>query len=532
MEDAPYTDDLDLDAVCTREDLAAVLQMVHIRADQPSLRTLEARTRLHANPLSKTVVSEMLRGARFPRKAVMVAFLRACGVPDDAMEPWRRVWDRVAASEQVPARARTVHTTPSPQGDQAVAGEHLVPVTLRPSSGGTETENLLGDRSSAVDQTEINKLRERVSQLLADNDELRLQMTKNADRSSLHASAVHDPAASVSMDPHGHVIRCFPIDDRESERLFYNELETHIRNAKEAVYILGKGFHNEQSSPVYRSLIRAEREALRHGVDMLRIQTGNPVAHSWAQGYARLIKDFPDHFSMVADLDGIYHNDIILIDPRGHDPVVSFLFVTKEPGPLGPVGRPILALFILNARPLASNLADRLIDRADELPKLNSQVARNLASGYTYFAWGVHMARRKIQRDVPDARPLGKAILYEWRRDIKGMLSGPANRATIQHTGSKQDSFDGVAYELSWWGKARIDRLERRAYEEVTVTIELDGKRRRAFTYVPLPAATEKDHLARGSWIDLVVEGAVENEMTGLLAELRDGGAPINTDRF
>ena len=100
MDDVPYTGDLDLDAVSTRDDLASVLRTVHVRADEPSLRTLEARTRHSATVLSKTTVAEMLKAVRFPRKAVMVAFLRACGVQDGALESWQRAWERVAADEK------------------------------------------------------------------------------------------------------------------------------------------------------------------------------------------------------------------------------------------------------------------------------------------------------------------------------------------------------------------------------------------------------------------------------------------------
>jgi hypothetical protein len=113
VDDAPYTGDLDLGAVDTRDDLAVLLRTVHVRADKPSLRTLEARTRHTPSPLSKTAVAEMLRGVRFPRKAVMVAFLRACGVQDDDMELWRRAWDRVADGEKGLARSGAVRTAPS-----------------------------------------------------------------------------------------------------------------------------------------------------------------------------------------------------------------------------------------------------------------------------------------------------------------------------------------------------------------------------------------------------------------------------------
>lgn len=256
------------------------------------------------------------------------------------------------------------------------------------------------------------------------------------------------------------------------------------------------------------------------------------MASSWAEGYAELIEKYPDHFNMTVDLDGMSFSDITLIDPRGHDPVVIILFETSEPGSLGPVGRPVIALIVTNARTLATTLADQLIAHAADLPKLNPQGVRDLAKVYTYFAWGVHIASRKMLRDVPDARSLGMAMLRGWRRDTRALLTGPANRATITPTGSSLDALDGVAYELSWWGKARLDRLERRAYEERQIIIEFHGQARSAFTYVPLPSAKASARLARGSWIDIVVEGAQENGMTILLNELRDAGVPVNNDRL
>lgn len=99
MDGYLFTEDMDLSSVLTRNDLAAMLRVVHVRADRPSLRTLEAEARYYKTPLSKTVVSEMLKGTRFPRKAAMLSFLRACGVAEEAMEPWRHTWERIAATE-------------------------------------------------------------------------------------------------------------------------------------------------------------------------------------------------------------------------------------------------------------------------------------------------------------------------------------------------------------------------------------------------------------------------------------------------
>lgn len=152
MDDAPYTGDLDLGAVTTRNDLIALLHTVHVRADKPSLRTLEARTRHDATPLSKTAVAEMLRGDRFPRKAMMIAFLRACGIPDESMEPWQRAWERVVSGEEGLARS---------EATQAVPTQSPTPI------------------SAPTDPAEMNKLREQVNRLTEANERLRSQLGTN-----------------------------------------------------------------------------------------------------------------------------------------------------------------------------------------------------------------------------------------------------------------------------------------------------------------------------------------------------------------
>jgi hypothetical protein len=151
--DAVYTGDLDLAAAATAAELTALLRTVHLRADRPSLRVLETRTRHDPTPLSKTVVSEVLRGVRFPRKAVMVAFLRACGEREERIESWQRAWDRIAASRPQPAAHATEHAArPIAQAAASRAGEI--------ARGAAEVERLHGE----------------VSKLSEDNKRLRLQI--------------------------------------------------------------------------------------------------------------------------------------------------------------------------------------------------------------------------------------------------------------------------------------------------------------------------------------------------------------------
>ena len=502
MDGALHTDDLDLDAVRTLDDLVDLLCQVRIRADEPSLRDLEARTRSGPTFVSKTVAGEILGGTRFPKMAVMVAFLQACGVPDGDLQPWRQAWERLATGQGPKARREAAQTTPEA-------------------------------KQRTDDEIEIRRLQEQISQLTADNERLR-QLLESSATSSPQTLGVGELRTAGYPATQDGDIQYFAIeDDLDSEQLFYNELAKHVRNAKGEIFVLAKGFHDDWKSSVYDSLIQAENEALSHGVRMIRIHTGDLVAGRWAQGYAGLLKRFPHTFTMLVDLDEVSDIDVILIDPRGRDPVVSVLFESREEVELGFVGSPIAALLIKNARPLARNLAARLRNHSNRgLEKITSRSVLELATTKTYFAWGVHIYSGKMLRDVPGASYRGTAILRGWSRNIEAMLSGPAYEATIV-PGDEQDAFDGVAYELSWAGKARLDRLEKRAYKEEKVAIELDdGRQLPAFTYVPLPKATEAKRLESGSWMDLVVEGARERKMYGLLAQLRDAGAPIDINRL
>jgi hypothetical protein len=59
MDDARYTDNLDVAEIRARDDILVMLRLVRIRTDNPSVRTRKARTRHSTAPLSKTVVSQM-----------------------------------------------------------------------------------------------------------------------------------------------------------------------------------------------------------------------------------------------------------------------------------------------------------------------------------------------------------------------------------------------------------------------------------------------------------------------------------------
>jgi hypothetical protein len=93
-----------LEAVHCLEDLARLLNEEIARADL-SLRELQARTdRMGGTRLARSTCSDMLAARRFPKKAQMVAFLRACGVPAPQIPAWERAWERVRVA-RMPAVA-------------------------------------------------------------------------------------------------------------------------------------------------------------------------------------------------------------------------------------------------------------------------------------------------------------------------------------------------------------------------------------------------------------------------------------------
>ncbi|MFI9593932.1 hypothetical protein [Nonomuraea sp. NPDC052265] len=108
------------ESVTCHEDLAKLLAEQFARADV-SLRELQARAdRSGGARLPRSTCADMLAGRRFPKKAVMVAFLRGCRVPDHQLPAWERAWDRVRIS-RLPAGYRDDRGSQPPTGTPPTA---------------------------------------------------------------------------------------------------------------------------------------------------------------------------------------------------------------------------------------------------------------------------------------------------------------------------------------------------------------------------------------------------------------------------
>jgi transcriptional regulator with XRE-family HTH domain len=83
--------------VLTTADLVAALRHLRIAAGLPPLRNLE---RAGGGLLPDATVSDLLRGrVRNPRREVVLAFVRGCGVPDNQLHLWKEAWKRATDPE-------------------------------------------------------------------------------------------------------------------------------------------------------------------------------------------------------------------------------------------------------------------------------------------------------------------------------------------------------------------------------------------------------------------------------------------------
>ncbi|WP_345400374.1 hypothetical protein [Nonomuraea salmonea] len=125
-----------LAAVTSHEELVRLLAEEFARADA-SLRELESRAgKLGGTRLPRATCADMLAGRRFPKKAVMLAFLRACRVPEERLPGWERAWERVRVGRlpvttEDAARGGTAAAVPGEAGAAAGGvgsdGEALTP---------------------------------------------------------------------------------------------------------------------------------------------------------------------------------------------------------------------------------------------------------------------------------------------------------------------------------------------------------------------------------------------------------------------
>jgi hypothetical protein len=97
-----------LTAVLTAEDYVTLLGLVRSRSGL-SYRAIARRAAANGDALPVSTLATMLARRTLPRRELVIAFLRACGVAAEQHSEWLATWDRLAAgggrSGQLPGTA-------------------------------------------------------------------------------------------------------------------------------------------------------------------------------------------------------------------------------------------------------------------------------------------------------------------------------------------------------------------------------------------------------------------------------------------
>ncbi|MFF5262964.1 type VII secretion protein EccCb [Actinomadura viridis] len=205
----PRVDDLEaaLAAASTGPRLGALLLELRHRAGR-SLRELEA-----GSGLTEEALSGMFAGRRFPGEPGLVAFLRACGVPDGRSGPWLAACRRLdsgglTAPESRPAVPAVPPTSAVPLSDRTVPfPDGTVPATpgappaRSRTAGPPDLSVTVNDAARLVGEGRLDALISRVRAELRDElrtellDELRGQAAAILDQARREARTLLDEAA-------------------------------------------------------------------------------------------------------------------------------------------------------------------------------------------------------------------------------------------------------------------------------------------------------------------------------------------------
>ncbi|MFJ2342408.1 helix-turn-helix domain-containing protein [Streptomyces antimycoticus] len=83
-------------------ELHEAMLYLYRREGAPSYRELDSRARSRGERIPRSTLGRFLNRANVPSRGFVIAFSRACGVPDGEVEMWGQAWDRA----KLPRRAR------------------------------------------------------------------------------------------------------------------------------------------------------------------------------------------------------------------------------------------------------------------------------------------------------------------------------------------------------------------------------------------------------------------------------------------
>jgi len=131
----------------------------------------------------------------------------------------------------------------------------------------------------------------------------------------------------------------------------------------------------------------------------------------------------------------------------------------------------------------------------------------------TYFAYGSNLLSERLRRRVPSARALGPARLTGFR--LRFNLRGGDDSAKCNIEPQPGGAVWGVAWSLPAAERVYLDAAESlgEAYALQTVTLDLAGHGREAFTYVGLPEQLGAEYPPYAWYKAFVLAGAHEHAL-------------------
>jgi len=315
----------------------------------------------------------------------------------------------------------------------------------------------------------------------------------------------------------------FDLATPDGEEAFYKALAKSISGAQESIYRSGRGFSRRRHEGSISDLVRAEEVALRNGVEITRIQLVGKVNDAWADSYASLVERYPEGLRVFAERGESPLVNVAVIDAHGPSPVIQLLFEANEIVAGGPRHRGSAAVFLHGHSSLAVSLQTQFEDHVRNLQRMTADEVRGLSSPPLYFAYGSNISSRQMRDRCPSMRRIGVAHLYGWRRSfcvpaphMRGLAAG------IQRVDAESSFVVGVAYELSSLDQQRLDDIERGGYTSQRVEIKVGGVHRDGYTHVPVRTVPEVLNEVPRSYLDVMIDGAEENDLVDFAEELRN----------
>lgn len=252
-------------------------------------------------------------------------------------------------------------------------------------------------------------------------------------------------------------------------RQFYSYFGKVIKNARKEFYTTGDGFDyvDKEGVELAQNYIQDLEQALKNGVNVVRIQTKKDISAEWKKNLKFLLEYYPNYFKLYL-LKDFHHHSIALMsvtDPqdkkRNHTqvmlPISQHIMDVK-------VNLAGIAFFLKGDKELAQNMQQRF----NELLNISTPIVLSTfeqffsQKRYYYFAYGSNMDEKQIQKRCPSAVKVGIGFKEQYQLvfNRKGTRNDRTNGVASIEPSSQEIGVYGVIYSLTKEDLQQLDKEE------------------------------------------------------------------------